>query len=123
MANRGAVCQNILHLPCFFAVFFLAMATSPDRTTTAFTRSQEVKRFANKLLRIPAQEACPNRSRYHGALKQRPVRKVTEAMASVEGETLREKTVVVLEEVKSGDRAVGRKTLSANDVKRLRARS
>ena len=39
----------------------------------------------------------------------------------VEGENLREKTVVILEEVKSGDWAMGGKTLTTADVKRLRA--
>ena len=49
------------------------------------------------------------------------IEKVTEAMVSVEGENLRDKTVVILEEVKSGDWAVGGKTLSTDDVKHLRA--
>ncbi len=49
------------------------------------------------------------------------IEKVTEAMVSVEGETLREKTVVILEEVRSGDWGMGGKTLSTDDVKQLRA--
>ena len=53
--------------------------------------------------------------------KQRMIEKVTEAMVSVEGENLREKTVVILEEVKSGDWGIGGKTLTTDDVKRLRA--
>jgi 4-oxalocrotonate tautomerase len=54
--------------------------------------------------------------------KRRMIEKVSEAMVSVEGENLREKTLVILEEVKSGDWGIGGKTLTADDVKRLRAR-
>ena len=53
--------------------------------------------------------------------KQRMIEKVTEAMVSVEGDNLREKTVVILEEVKSGDWGIGGKTLTTDDVKRLRS--
>jgi 4-oxalocrotonate tautomerase len=53
--------------------------------------------------------------------KRRMIEKVSEAMVSVEGENLREKTVVILEEVKSGDWGIGGKTLTADDVKQLRA--
>ncbi len=53
--------------------------------------------------------------------KRRMIEKVSEAMLSVEGEILREKTVVILEEVKSGDWGIGGKTLTTDDVKRLRA--
>jgi 4-oxalocrotonate tautomerase len=53
--------------------------------------------------------------------KRQMIEKVTEAMVSVEGESLREKTVVILEEVKSGDWGIGGQTLTAEDVKRLRA--
>ena len=35
--------------------------------------------------------------------KQRMIEKVTEALVSVEGENLREKTLVILEEVKGGN--------------------
>jgi 4-oxalocrotonate tautomerase len=53
--------------------------------------------------------------------KRRMIERVSEAMVSVEGENLREKTVVILEEVKSGDWGIGGKTLTADDVKQLRA--
>jgi 4-oxalocrotonate tautomerase len=58
---------------------------------------------------------------FSGDEKQRMIQKVTEAMVSVEGENLREKTVVILEEVKSGDWGIGGKTLTTDDVKQLRA--
>jgi 4-oxalocrotonate tautomerase len=53
--------------------------------------------------------------------KRRMIEKVSEAMVSIEGEKLREKTVVILEEVKSADWGIGGKTLTSNDVKLLRA--
>jgi 4-oxalocrotonate tautomerase len=58
---------------------------------------------------------------FSGEEKQRMIEKVSDAMISIEGETLREKTVVILEEVKSGDWGIGGKTLTTGDVKRLRA--
>ena len=58
---------------------------------------------------------------FSGDEKQRMIHKVTEAIVSVEGENLREKTVVILEEVKSGDWAYGGATVTTDDVKRLRA--
>ncbi len=53
--------------------------------------------------------------------KQRIIEKVTEALVSVEGENLREKTMVILEEVKSGDWGIGGKTLTADAVKNMQA--
>ena len=58
---------------------------------------------------------------FSGDEKKRMIEKVTEAMLSVEGENLRDYTFVILEEVKSGDWGVGGKTLTSDDVKRLRA--
>mgnify|MGYP000928664012 CR=1 FL=1 len=53
--------------------------------------------------------------------KRRMIEGVSEAMVSVEGQSLREKTVVIVEEVKSGDWGIGGKTLTTDDVNRLRA--
>ncbi len=47
--------------------------------------------------------------------------KVTEAMISVEGENMRPVTHVVIEEVKSGDWAIGGKPLETDDIKALAA--
>jgi len=58
---------------------------------------------------------------FSGHEKQRMIEKVSEAIVSVEGENLREKTVVLLEEVKSGDWGIGGKTLATDAVKKLRA--
>ena len=53
--------------------------------------------------------------------KRRMIEKVTEALVSIEGENMREGTVVIVEEVKSGDWGEGGKTLTTQDVKNLRA--
>jgi 4-oxalocrotonate tautomerase len=53
--------------------------------------------------------------------KQEMVRKLTDTMVSIEGENLRPVTLVVIEEIKSGDWAVGGNTFTTNDVKALAA--
>jgi 4-oxalocrotonate tautomerase len=55
------------------------------------------------------------------AQKQEMIRKLTDTMVSIEGENLRPATVVVLEEVKSGDWGIGGKSLTTEDVKALAA--
>jgi 4-oxalocrotonate tautomerase len=55
------------------------------------------------------------------AQKREIVRKLTDAMVSVEGENMRPVTWVVIEEVKSGDWAIGGKPLTTGDVKALAA--
>jgi 4-oxalocrotonate tautomerase len=51
--------------------------------------------------------------------KQEMVARVTDAIVSVEGEELRDKTLVIVEEVKSGDWGIGGKVLRTEDVKPL----
>ena len=53
--------------------------------------------------------------------KRQMMEKVTEALVSVEGENLREKTLVIVEEVKSGDWGIGGPAITTEDVKNLRA--
>jgi 4-oxalocrotonate tautomerase len=53
--------------------------------------------------------------------KQEMIRKLTDTMVSIEGENMRSVTVVVLEEVKSGDWGIGGKPLTTNDAKALAA--
>lgn len=48
--------------------------------------------------------------------KRQMLEKVTEAMVSVEGESLRPYTMVTIEEVKSGDWAIGGKCLETDQV-------
>ena len=51
--------------------------------------------------------------------KQDMIRKLTDAMVSIEGENMRPVTVVVVEEVKSGDWGIGGNPLTTNDAKAL----
>jgi 4-oxalocrotonate tautomerase len=55
------------------------------------------------------------------AQKHEMVRKLTDAMVSIEGENMRPVTWVVVEEVKSGSWGIGGKPLTAADVKALAA--
>jgi 4-oxalocrotonate tautomerase len=55
------------------------------------------------------------------AQKRDVVRKLTDAMVSVEGEAMRPVTWVVVEEVKSGDWGMGGRPLTTADVKALAA--
>ena len=53
--------------------------------------------------------------------KAQIVSKLTDAMVAIEGEAMRPVTWTVIEEVKSGDWAIGGKPLSTADVKALAA--
>jgi 4-oxalocrotonate tautomerase len=53
------------------------------------------------------------------AQKREMIRKLTDAMVSIEGESMRPVTWVVIEEVKSGDWGVGGNSLTVQDVKAL----
>ena len=55
------------------------------------------------------------------AQKRQMVQKLTDAMVSIEGENMRPMTLVIVEEVKSGDWGVGGKSLTTADVKALSA--
>ena len=56
---------------------------------------------------------------FSGAQKQEMIRKLTDAMVSIEGEPMREVTWVVIEEVKGGSWGIGGKPLTAADVKAM----
>jgi 4-oxalocrotonate tautomerase len=53
--------------------------------------------------------------------KRQIIHRLTEAMVSVEGENMRPVTWVIVEEVKSGDWAVGGRPLTTADVRALAA--
>ena len=53
--------------------------------------------------------------------KREMVKKLTDAVVSIEGENMRKVTWVVIEEVKSGDWGVGGTPLTTEDVKALAA--
>ena len=55
------------------------------------------------------------------AQKREMVRKLTDAMVSIEGENMRPVTWVIVEEVKSGSWGIGGKPLTTADVKALAA--
>ena len=55
--------------------------------------------------------------------KQEMIRKLTDTMVSIEGENLRPYTLVVLEEVKSGDWGVAGNCLTNSDARALAAGS
>jgi 4-oxalocrotonate tautomerase len=56
---------------------------------------------------------------FSDAQKQEMIRKVTDAMVSVEGEPMRSVTWVVIEEVRSGNWGIGGKALTTGDIKAL----
>lgn len=51
--------------------------------------------------------------------KQEMIRKVTDAMVSIEGEKMREVTWVLIEEVRNGCWGMGGKAITAADVKAM----
>jgi 4-oxalocrotonate tautomerase len=53
--------------------------------------------------------------------KQEMIRKITEAMVSIEGENMRSVTTVIIDEVKSGDWGMGGNPVTTEDVKALAA--
>jgi 4-oxalocrotonate tautomerase len=55
------------------------------------------------------------------AQKREIVHKLTDAMVSIEGENMRSVTMVIVDEVKSGDWGIGGKALTTADVKALAA--
>jgi 4-oxalocrotonate tautomerase len=56
---------------------------------------------------------------FNKAQKEEMIKKVTEAMVSVEGEAMRPVTWVAIREIESGEWAVGGKLLTAEDVKAM----
>ena len=51
------------------------------------------------------------------AQKRDMIRKLTDAMVSIEGESMRPVTTVIIEEIKSGDWGIGGKSFTTADVK------
>jgi 4-oxalocrotonate tautomerase len=52
--------------------------------------------------------------------KNEMIRRITDTMAEIEGESLRPNTWVVVEEVRSGDWGIGGKGLTTADVRAVR---
>jgi 4-oxalocrotonate tautomerase len=55
------------------------------------------------------------------AQKRDIVRKLTDALVSIEGENMRQVTTVIVEEIKSGSWGIGGKSLTTADVHALAA--
>jgi 4-oxalocrotonate tautomerase len=55
------------------------------------------------------------------AQKQEMIRKLTDTMVSIEGENMRSVTIVIIDEVKSGDWGFGGNPLTTDDVKAIAA--
>ncbi len=53
--------------------------------------------------------------------KKEMIRRLTDTMVSIEGENLRSATTVIIEEIKSGNWAIGGNSLTTDDVKALAA--
>jgi 4-oxalocrotonate tautomerase len=53
--------------------------------------------------------------------KHEMIRKLTDTMVSIEGENMRPVTLVVIEDVKSGDWSIGGNAFTTEDVKALAA--
>jgi len=53
--------------------------------------------------------------------KQQIITKLTDTMVSIEGENMRPVTLVVVEEIKSGDWAVGGQAFTTKDVQAIAA--
>ena len=60
---------------------------------------------------------------FNDAEKQKIIENVTEALVEVEGEQIRDKTVVIVEESKSGDWGIGGQTLTTQKIRSLREAS
>ena len=58
---------------------------------------------------------------FEDSQKQEMIEKLTETMVEIEGENMREVTWVVIDEVKSGDWALGGKALTTEAVRALAA--
>lgn len=60
---------------------------------------------------------------FSDAEKRRMIEGVTDALVAVDGEALRDKTVVILEEVRSGSWGIGGRPITTEAVKGMRSGS
>jgi 4-oxalocrotonate tautomerase len=92
------------------------------RTHSFFTRNHVCKRRDSEILEEairPLIQVQVIEEVFTPAQKCEIVRKLTDAVVSIEGESMRPVTSVVIEEVKSGDWAMGGKPLTTDDVNAL----
>jgi 4-oxalocrotonate tautomerase len=88
------------------------LALGSVRSTRAI--ALECGDFAMPLVQVKLVEGV-----FSDAQKQEMIRKLTDAMVSIEGEAMRAVTWVVVEEVKSGSWGIGGKALTTDDIKAL----
>jgi 4-oxalocrotonate tautomerase len=99
----------------------MVQETLPARRREALLRfqtgnSKSLRRIAMPLVNVKLIEGV-----FTPAQKRDMIRKLTDTMVSIEGENMRPVTVVVLEEVRSGDWGVGGTPYTTEEVKRLAA--
>jgi 4-oxalocrotonate tautomerase len=79
-------------------------------------RQKRQRRFAMPLIQVKAIEEV-----FTPAQKKEIIKKITDAMVSIEGESLRGVTWVIIEDVRSGDWGIGGQALTTDAVKALAA--
>jgi 4-oxalocrotonate tautomerase len=89
----------------------------PRSTISPPLPTQKRKEMTMPLINVKLIEGVFNETQ-----KKKMVSDITDAMVAIEGEPLRQFTWVVIEEVKSGNWALGGKPLTTADVKALQAR-
>jgi 4-oxalocrotonate tautomerase len=92
----------------------LARAEELRRAPNNQGNSNEREQKAMPLLNVKVMEGV-----FTPQQKQDMITKLTDTMVSIEGENMRPMTLVVIEEIKSGDRAVGGDSFTTSDVKAL----
>src|SRR5262249_55785740 len=88
----------------------------PTRPSSQTGVSECTKEAIMPLIQVKVIEAVSSESK-----RRKIVRKLTDAMVSIEGESMRPVTWVVIEEIKSGDGGMGGKSLTTADVKAFSA--
>src|SRR4029450_10354312 len=102
-----------LHAACNAAATPRADPRNPDGSRTSRHHTEE---SVVPLINVKVIEGV-----FDGEQKQQIVRSLTEAMVAIEGENMRSVTWCVVEEVESGDWAIGGKPVTTSDVKALAA--
>jgi 4-oxalocrotonate tautomerase len=97
----------------------MATVTTADECATSVVPSAGAKlaAFARMEPVMPLLNVRLIEGVFTPAQKQEMVRKLTDTMVAIEGENLRSSTVVVIDEVKSGDWGFGGKPLTTQAVR------
>ena len=87
-----------------------------ERLSGSVGTIREIPAYCGELL-MPLVQVKLIEGVFSDAQKQEMIRKLTDAMVSIEGEKMREVTWVVVEEVKSGSWGIGGRVLTTGDIK------